>query len=167
MVKRTSEAAFETAIEEVLLTQGYEKHDSQSFDREQTIFPEVALDFIRTTLAKTWEKLEALHGDKTGKQVLETLCKWMDREGSLATLRHGFKCFGKDPAYRTLLPCAWPQPRPRGGLPGNRLGIIKQLHFSPKSEYLNSIASGQLLSYPPSPDSACLIVWAWDALQIR
>lgn len=92
-MKQTSETAFETAIEDVLLAQGYEKQDSKSFDRERTIFPEVALDFIRTTQAKTWDKLEALHGDKTGERVLEALCKWMDREGSLATLRHGFKCF--------------------------------------------------------------------------
>jgi len=27
--------------------------------------------------------------------VLESLCKWLDTHGALATLRHGFKCFGK------------------------------------------------------------------------
>ncbi|WP_141699104.1 hypothetical protein [Candidatus Thiosymbion oneisti] len=33
------------------------------------VFPEVALDFIRATQAKTWDKLEVLHGDKTGERV--------------------------------------------------------------------------------------------------
>ncbi len=94
-MKQASEAAFETAIETELLTSGYGKLASNNFERERAIFPEVVLDFIRATQSKTWDKLETLHGDKTGERVLEALCKWMDREGALAILRHGFKCFGK------------------------------------------------------------------------
>ena len=134
MAKRTSEAAFETAIEDILLAQGYEKHNSQSFDRKRAIFPEVALDFIRTTQARTWEKLEALHGDKTGERVLEALCKWMDREGSLATLRHGFKCFGKTLRIAFFRPAHGLNPDLEAHYRANRLGITRQLHFSPKSE---------------------------------
>jgi hypothetical protein len=40
-------------------------------------------------------KLEALHRDKTGEQILGDLCKWMDQNGALATLRHGFKCYAR------------------------------------------------------------------------
>ena len=133
-MKRTSEAAFETAIEDVLLVQGYEKHDSRSFDRERAIFPEVALDFIRSTQEKTWNKLEALHGDKTGERVLEALCKWMDREGSLATLRHGFKCFGKTLRIVFFRPAHGLNPDLEARYRANRFGITRQLHFSPKSE---------------------------------
>ncbi len=134
MGKQTSEAAFETVIEDVLLAQGYEKHDSKSFDREQAIFPEVALDFIRTTQARIWDKLEALHGDKTGERVLEALCKWMDREGSLATLRHGFKCFGKTLRIAFFRPAHGLNPDLEARYRANRLGITRQLHFSPKSQ---------------------------------
>ncbi len=42
-MKQTCEAVFETAIEDVLLAQGYETHDARSFDREQAIFSKVAL----------------------------------------------------------------------------------------------------------------------------
>ena len=133
-MKRTSEAAFETAIEDILLAQGYEKHNSQSFDRKRAIFPEVALDFICTTQARTWEKLEALHGDKAGERVLEALCKWMDREGSLATLRHGFKCFGKTLRIAFFRPAHGLNPDLEAHYRANRLGITRQLHFSPKSE---------------------------------
>jgi len=38
-MKQTSETAFETAIEQMLLAQGYEKVDSKSFDRTRAIFP--------------------------------------------------------------------------------------------------------------------------------
>ena len=133
-MKRTSEAAFETSIEDVLLNQGYEKHDSKTFDRERAIFPEVALDFIRTTQEKTWYKLQALHGDKTGERVLEALCKWMDREGSLATLRHGFKCFGKTLRIAFFRPAHGLNPDLEARYRANRLGITRQLHFSPRSE---------------------------------
>lgn len=30
-----------------------------------------------------------------GEQVLADPCKWMDAKSSLATLRHGFKCYGR------------------------------------------------------------------------
>ncbi len=45
--KRTSEAAFETAIESILLADGYTPVDSKAFDRERALFPNEALAFIR------------------------------------------------------------------------------------------------------------------------
>jgi len=94
-MSRTNEAAFETVIELHLLASGYVPVDRDGFDRGRAIFPETILAFIRDTQAQEWAKLEALHGDKTGEQILGDLCKWMDANGALATLRHGFKCFGK------------------------------------------------------------------------
>ncbi|WP_255527047.1 hypothetical protein [Nodosilinea sp. LEGE 07088] len=38
-MKQTSEIAFETVIELVLLVSGFERHQSPDFDREQVIFP--------------------------------------------------------------------------------------------------------------------------------
>ena len=67
---RASEAAFETVIEAHLLANGYVAVDPAGFDRERAIFPETVLAFIRETQPKEWAKLEALHGDKTGEQVL-------------------------------------------------------------------------------------------------
>lgn len=92
---RHSEAAFETVIEQHLLGHGYIAVPPNGFDRERAIFPDVVLDFIRESQPREWAKLEALHGSKTGEQILTDLCKWMDANGSLATLRHGFKCYGR------------------------------------------------------------------------
>ena len=94
-IRRHSEAAFETVIEAHLLGNGYVRVAGEGFDRERAIFPETVLAFIRETQPKAWAKLEALHGDRTGEQVLGDLCKWMDTHGALATLRHGFKCYGR------------------------------------------------------------------------
>ena len=92
---RHSEAAFETVIEAHLLQNGYVPVAREGFDREGAIFPETVLAFIRETQNKEWNKLESLHGDKTGEQIFGDLCKWMDQNGSLTTLRHGFKCYAR------------------------------------------------------------------------
>ena len=49
-MKTTSEAAFETAIESVLLAGGYTRVESKAFDRERALIPDEALASIRATL---------------------------------------------------------------------------------------------------------------------
>ena len=133
-MKNTSESAFETVIEAHLLANGYVSVAQAGFDRDRAIFPDVVLAFIRETQPKEWAKLEALHGNKTGEQVITDLCKWMDTNGSLATLRHGFKCYG-----RTLYPAFFKaahelNPELETRYAANRLGITRQLRYSPRSE---------------------------------
>ena len=83
-MSRTHEVAFESVIELHLLASGYVPVDRDGFDRERAIFPETILSFIRDTQPTEWAKLETLHGDKTGEQILGDLCKWMDAHGALA-----------------------------------------------------------------------------------
>jgi type I restriction enzyme R subunit len=133
-MKQTSEAAFETAIEIVLLADGYQKLPSKGFDSERAIFPEVVLGFIRTTQEKIWGKLYALHGEKTDERVLDALCKWMDTHGVLTTLRHGFKCFGKTLRIAYFRPAHGLNPELDRCYQANQLGLTRQLHFSQGSE---------------------------------
>lgn len=132
--KRVSETAFETVIEAQLLAAGYTAVEGQAFDRERAIFPEEALAFIRTTQPQIWSKLEALHGEQTGPRVLEALCKWLDSYGALATLRHGFKCFGKTLRIAFFRPAHGLNPELEARYQANRVGLTRQLHFSPRSE---------------------------------
>jgi type I restriction enzyme R subunit len=74
-----AEAAFETVIEAHLLENGYISVHREGFDRERALFPEAVLALIRETQPAEWAKLEALHGAKTGEQVLADLCKWGGR----------------------------------------------------------------------------------------
>ena len=131
---RHSEAAFETVIEAHLVENGYVSVAGDGFDRERAIFPETVLAFIRETQPKEWAKLEALHGDKTGEQVLGDLCKWMDHNGSLATLRHGFKCYGRTLHAAYFKAAHELNPELEARYAANRLGLTRQLHFSPRSE---------------------------------
>jgi type I restriction enzyme R subunit len=131
---RHSESAFETVIEAHLLQNGYASVAGCSFDPERAVFPETVLDFVQKTQPTEWAKLEALHGDKTGDQVLTDLCKWMDTYGSLATLRHGFKCYGRALRIAYFKAAHEMNPELEARYAANRLGVTRQLHFSPDSE---------------------------------
>ena len=132
--KTTTEAAFEAVIEAHLLDNGYVPVAGAGFDRERAIFPEEALAFIRETQPKEWAKLERLHGNRTGEQVFVDLCKWMDVHGSLATLRHGFKCYGRTLHVAYFKAAHQLNPELEARYAANRLGLTRQLHFSPRSE---------------------------------
>jgi len=131
---RHSESAFEIVIESHMLHNGYVPVDRHGFDRERAIFPETVLQFIRDTQPKEWAKLEALHGDRTGEQVTTDLCKWMDANGSLATLRHGFKCYGRTLRIAYFKAAHELNPELEVRYAANQLGLTRQLHYSPKSE---------------------------------
>ncbi len=131
---RHSEGAFETVIEATMLANGAVPEPAAKFDRERAIFPETVLEFIRNTQPKEWKALEALHGEKTGAQILTDLTKWMDREGSLATLRHGFKCYGKTLRVAFFKAAHALNPELEARYAANRVGITRQLHFSKTSE---------------------------------
>ena len=133
-MQHTSEAAFETVIEAHLLQNGYVPVAGEGFDRERAIFPATVLAFIRETQPQAWGKLEALHGDGTDEQILTDLCKWMDAHGSLATLRHGFKCYGRTLRVAYFKAAHELNPELESRYAANRLGLTRQLHFSPRSE---------------------------------
>ena len=113
---------------------GYVPVARDGFDRERAIFPETVLAFIRQTQPNEWAKLEGLHGEKTGEQIIGDLCKWMDTYGSLATLRHGFKCYGRTLRVAFFKAAHELNPELEERYKTNRVGITRQLHFSPRSD---------------------------------
>ena len=137
---RHTEKAFETVIEQHLLTNGYVTVDRDRFDRERAIFPESVLSFIRDTQPKEWDRLESLHGARTGEQMLSDLCKWMGEHGVLATLRHGFKCYGRTLRVAYFKAAHELNPELEARYAANRLGITRQLRYSPRSENSLDIA---------------------------
>ena len=134
-MKHTGEQAFEAVIEAHLLANGYVSVAGGGFDQKRAIFPETVLAFSRETQPKEWAKLEALHDDRTGEQILDDLCKWMDIHGSLATLRHGFKCYGRTLRAAYFKAAHELNPELESRYAANRLGLTRQLHFSARSPH--------------------------------
>lgn len=134
MRSRGSEEAFEAVIEGHLLANGFISLDPAGFDRELGVFPAAALDFIRKTQSQAWSKLELLHGADTDAQVIRDMCKWMDQQGSLSTLRHGFKCYGRNLRVALFRAAHRLNPELERGYAANLLGVTRQLRYSPGSE---------------------------------
>ncbi|MBN8691774.1 MAG: type I restriction endonuclease subunit R [Bacteroidetes bacterium] len=131
--KILKEISFETVIENCLLESGYQTINKAGFDKERAIFPKTVLDFIRATQSIEWQKLETLLGANTEEQVLSDLCKWLDTYGSLTTLRHGFKCYGKQLQVAFFKASHTMNPELETNYTKNILGLTRQLQYSTRN----------------------------------
>src|SRR5580658_8974077 len=127
-----TETAFESVAEATLLANGYVSLPKIAYDIQHGIFPDAVLTFIQQTQPKEWNRLDALLGYQTGSQVLADLTKWMDTNGSIATLRHGFKCYGRTLRVAYFRAAHGLNPELEARYAANRVGITRQLHHSPK-----------------------------------
>jgi len=95
-MNQTNEHAFETYVEEILLTRGGWKPGSiAEWDKERAMFPAQVFAFIADTQPKLWQAMRDLHAAGLEALMLTTLVKELDAKGSLHVLRHGFKFYGK------------------------------------------------------------------------
>jgi type I restriction enzyme R subunit len=96
MPGKTTEAAFESYVEEILLATGAWKSGTNAeWDKELALFPAQVCAFVQDTQPKLWEEMRKLHGSGLESLLITALCKELDAKGSLHVLRHGFKFFGK------------------------------------------------------------------------
>jgi type I restriction enzyme R subunit len=95
-MSQTTERAFETYVEEILLTRGGWTHGTNAeWDKERALFPAQVFAFLEETQPKLWREMRALHAEGLEALLLATLVKELDAKGSLHVLRHGFKFYGK------------------------------------------------------------------------
>lgn len=130
-----SEKAFETAIENHLITQaGYISGSRDAFDLERCIDTTILLPFIKETQPREWEYLYNIQKDRAEETLLDDLCKALnsEHEGCLKVLRHGFKCFGKLFRIAYFAPASGLNPETQRLYAANRLAITRQLRYSNK-----------------------------------
>lgn len=95
-MSQTNERAFETYVEEILLSRGGWRSGANSeWDKERALFPVQVFAFIAETQPKLWQQMRDLHGAGLEALLLNGLVKELDAKGALHVLRHGFKFFGK------------------------------------------------------------------------
>jgi type I restriction enzyme, R subunit len=128
------ERAFETAIEEHLLGHGWLKGNPDQFDRELALDRAQAIRFISETQPEVWTELVKQHGASVEKTVIEWLAKALDTQGTLHTLRHGFKFFGKLLRLAFFPPTHGLNPDLLAKAEKNRLIVTRQVKFDPVSE---------------------------------
>ena len=95
-MSQSTEKAFETYAEEVLVTKGRWKRGSNAeWDKERALFPARIFAFLQETQPKLWAEMKGQHADGLEPLLLNTLVKELEAKGSLDVLRHGFKFYGK------------------------------------------------------------------------
>jgi type I restriction enzyme R subunit len=95
-MSQTNEKAFETYVEDILLTRaGWQSGSNADWNRERSLFPPQVFAFIAETQPKLLAEMQALHGAGLETLLLNTLVKELESKGSLHVLRHGFKFYGK------------------------------------------------------------------------
>lgn len=134
---QTKEIAFEKSIEQVLLANGYVSLASSAYDKEKAIFPDALIAFIQATQAKAWTKLHSILGDNTANQIIYDLTKWIELNGILSTLRHGFKCYGTQLQLAYFKPSHSMNAEVLERYDKNTFGITRQLYYSFRNQ--NSI----------------------------
>lgn len=96
MPSQTTEHAFETYVEEILLTRGgWTCGSNAEWDKERALFPAQVFAFIEETQPTLWADMRALHASGLETMLLTTLVKELNAKGALHVLRHGFKFYGK------------------------------------------------------------------------
>ncbi len=134
MTKKHTEDRFEDALEYELITNGgYQKGSAAQFDTARAMDTVALIDFIKTTQAKHWQALQAIHQERLEKVVLDELEKEINSKGVLTVLRHGFKCFGRKLRVAYFAPNNQMNPDTLRDYQSNKLTVTRQLHYSEKT----------------------------------
>lgn len=92
MDEELKEKAFEEAIEEYLITNGgYEKGNSNNFDRASALDKSTLISFIKATQPRKWERYCTVYGASAEDSFIRRFSKEVKDKGLLQVLRHGFK----------------------------------------------------------------------------
>ena len=117
----------------------YDAGDAARYDRDQGLFVDDLVAWIKVSQPKTWETVEKSHGASAPKVVAERLRKALDAQGTLSVLRLGFDMIG------LKAPISMCQFKPALGMnadlqakyAANRLRVVRQVRYSVDHE--NSI----------------------------
>ena len=94
MTTDTSEKEFQNHIVDHLTSTGYIERTTQNYNVPSCIDPELTLKFIQDTQEREWRKFQRLYKDQAETKFLTRLVKEIDKKGTIAILRNGFKDVG-------------------------------------------------------------------------
>lgn len=131
MSTQTSEKAFETYVEHMLLAKGWQQGSVSEWDQERALFPGSIVAFIAATQPQLWQAMRGQHGVQLEPMLLSTLVKELAIKGSLSVLRHGFKFYGKTFRLATFKPAHGLNDEVLAQYQANRLTVTRQVACHP------------------------------------
>ena len=95
MITESSEKRFEQDIESCLISQGEYTAVTESYDKENALFPETFIGFIKETQPKEWERFVISNKINPEKKLINAFSNACETSGLLKVLREGFKHRGQ------------------------------------------------------------------------
>ena len=131
MTSQTNEKAFETTVESMLVTGGWQKGDRDEWDVERAVFPKRVVAFLEAAQPELWSQLAAHHGEQLETTVVDQLVKQLDIKGTLGVLRQGFKFQGKSLHMAFFKPAHSLNPDAVAQFGLNELTVTRQVRCHP------------------------------------
>ena len=131
MTSHTTEQAFESTVESMLLEAGWHAGDLAEWDVERALFPARAVAFIRETQPDEWARMAGLHGDDVESLVVAQLARELDTKGTIEVLRHGFRFSGRTFRLAYFAPAHGLNPDALARFERNELTVTRQAPCHP------------------------------------
>ena len=131
MTSHTTEQAFESTVESMLLDAGWRAGDLGEWDVDRALFPARAVAFIRETQPDEWARMAGLHGDGIESLIVEQLARELDLKGTLEVLRHGFRFSGRTLRLAYFAPAHGLNPDALARFGRNELTVTRQAPCHP------------------------------------
>lgn len=128
------EQDFEEHIEEHLLKSGYHKRQPEDYDKDLCLIPDEVIRFIQSSQPKKYKNLQKQYGDDTNSKLCYNLAQEISKRGALHVLRKGFKDRGQRFQFAYYKPSSGMNPEHLRLYLQNRFSIVRQLHYSKRSE---------------------------------
>ena len=131
MTSHTTEQAFESTVESMLLEAGWHAGDLGEWDVERALFPARAVAFIRETQPDEWARVAGLHGDDVESLIVAQLARELDTKGTIEVLRHGFRFSGRTFRLAYFAPAHGLNPDALARFERNELTVTRQTPCHP------------------------------------
>ena len=131
MTTQTTEQAFESTVESMLLEAGWRTGDLGEWDVERALFPARAVAFIRETQPDEWARMAGLHGDDVESLIVAQLARELDLKGTIEVLRHGFRFSGRTFRLAYFAPAHGLNPDALARFERNELTVTRQAPCHP------------------------------------
>ena len=132
MTSQTTEIAFESTVESMLLSVGWRKGDLAEWDVDRALFPARAVAFIRDAQPELWSQVAAYYGDSMEESIIRDLVKTLDSRGTIEVLRRGFPFHGKIFRVASFRPAHGLNPDTVTLFERNELTVTRQVRCHPR-----------------------------------
>ncbi|MFN8133127.1 MAG: type I restriction endonuclease [Solirubrobacteraceae bacterium] len=110
--------------------------DAKRYDADLGLFPDDLIEFVKQTQPKSWGRLVSMASgseDAAAQTLLKRVAKQLDKHGTVQLLRKGSREGGVPVKLCFFEPELDVDPRAREAYEANRLRVVRQVRFDPRS----------------------------------